>query len=260
MWLPMVLMAAPSLIVVAPCGLPLALACRRLWWLGFRRAAWSVGAALGTVTVAASLLLARWRSLSPRWCSACRYVSRRCGWPGGVERGRRRAGSADLSQRVSAERRASAISASVNSSIVCISRAASHAWVTEPCRSNPLPYSVALSTPPRAHAPKQAVAAAKRVIQEAERRADREGAQPQRDLGQLHRHGVLVDAVDAALEDHAPDDVAVDEPVPVNGPSALLGVRHNPVADGLDAAHERRDIALYHASASAMAAITPSAR
>ena len=57
MWLPMVLMAAPSLIVVAPCGLPLALACRRLWWLGFRRAAWSVGATLGTVTVAASLLL-----------------------------------------------------------------------------------------------------------------------------------------------------------------------------------------------------------
>ena len=47
MWLPMVLMAAPSLIVVAPCGLPLALACRRLWWLGFHRAAWGVGAALG---------------------------------------------------------------------------------------------------------------------------------------------------------------------------------------------------------------------
>ena len=47
MWLQMVLMAAPSLIVVAPCGLPLALACRRLWWLGFHRAAWGVGAALG---------------------------------------------------------------------------------------------------------------------------------------------------------------------------------------------------------------------
>ncbi len=46
MWLPMVLMAAPSLIVVAPCGLPLALACRRLWWLGFHHAAWGVGAAL----------------------------------------------------------------------------------------------------------------------------------------------------------------------------------------------------------------------
>ena len=56
MWLPMALMAAPSLIVVAPCGLPLALACRRLWWLGFRRAAWGVGVGLGAITVAASLL------------------------------------------------------------------------------------------------------------------------------------------------------------------------------------------------------------
>ena len=56
MWLPMVMAAAPSLIVVGPCGLPLALACRRLWWLGFRRAAWGVGATLGTVTVAASIL------------------------------------------------------------------------------------------------------------------------------------------------------------------------------------------------------------
>ena len=82
------------------------------------------------------------------------------------------------------------------------------------------------------------------VIQEAERRADREGVQPERDLGQLDRHGVLVDAVDAALEDHAPDDVAVVEPVPVDGPVALLRVRQDPVADGLDAADERRDIAL----------------
>ena len=37
MWVPMVLMAAPSLIVVAPCGLPLALGSRRLWRLGYRR-------------------------------------------------------------------------------------------------------------------------------------------------------------------------------------------------------------------------------
>ena len=82
------------------------------------------------------------------------------------------------------------------------------------------------------------------VIQGAERRAVREGVQPERDLGQFHRHGVLVDAVDASLEDHAPDDVAVVEPVPVDGPIALLRVRHDPVADGLDAADERRDIAL----------------
>ena len=55
-WLPMALMAAPSLIVTAPCGLPLALACRRLWWLGFQHAAWGVGAGLGAITVAVSLL------------------------------------------------------------------------------------------------------------------------------------------------------------------------------------------------------------
>ena len=82
------------------------------------------------------------------------------------------------------------------------------------------------------------------MIQEAERRADREGVQPERDLGQLDRHGVLVDAVDAALEDHAPDDVAVVEPVPVDGPVAVLRIGQDSVADGLDAAHERRDIAL----------------
>ena len=56
MWLPMVLAAAPSLVVLAPCGLPLALACRRLWWLGFHHAAWGVGVALGAITVAVSLL------------------------------------------------------------------------------------------------------------------------------------------------------------------------------------------------------------
>ena len=36
-------MAVPSLVFVAPCGLPLALGCRRLWRLGFRRAAWWAG-------------------------------------------------------------------------------------------------------------------------------------------------------------------------------------------------------------------------
>ena len=56
MWLPMVMAAAPSLVFVAPCGLALALACRRLWWLGFHHTAWGVGAGLGAITVAVSLL------------------------------------------------------------------------------------------------------------------------------------------------------------------------------------------------------------
>ena len=52
MWLPM---AAQSLAVVAPIGLPLALGCRRLWRLGYRRTAWAAGAGLGAATVAAGL-------------------------------------------------------------------------------------------------------------------------------------------------------------------------------------------------------------
>ena len=45
-----------SLVIVAPCGLPLALACRRLWRSGYREAAWATMVGLGIVTVAATLL------------------------------------------------------------------------------------------------------------------------------------------------------------------------------------------------------------
>ena len=55
MWMSM-LMAMGSLVPVAPCGLPLALGCRRLWRLGYRRTAWTAGVGLGAVTVAASLV------------------------------------------------------------------------------------------------------------------------------------------------------------------------------------------------------------
>ena len=50
------LTAAGSLVLIAPGGLPLALACRRLWRLGYRRGAWWAGIALGAVTVAAALV------------------------------------------------------------------------------------------------------------------------------------------------------------------------------------------------------------
>ena len=56
MWLATVPMMAASLIPLAPCGLPLALACRRLWWLGYRRGAWLAGIGLGAITVAASVV------------------------------------------------------------------------------------------------------------------------------------------------------------------------------------------------------------
>ena len=50
--------AGPALWSLAPvtvCGLPLALACRRLWRLGHRGAAWAAGAVLGAATAAAAL-------------------------------------------------------------------------------------------------------------------------------------------------------------------------------------------------------------
>ena len=56
MWLATVPMMAASLIPLAPCGLPLALGCRRLWWLGYRRGAWLAGIGLGAITVAASVV------------------------------------------------------------------------------------------------------------------------------------------------------------------------------------------------------------
>lgn len=56
MWPMTALMMAGSLIVVAPCGLPLALACRRVWRLGYRRTAWTAMAVLAPVTILASLL------------------------------------------------------------------------------------------------------------------------------------------------------------------------------------------------------------
>ena len=45
-----------SLIVVAPAGLPLALACRRLRRLGYVRTTWVAAAVLAPATVAASLV------------------------------------------------------------------------------------------------------------------------------------------------------------------------------------------------------------
>ena len=50
------LAALGPLAVAVPCGLPLALACRRLRHMGYRRMAWMVGIALGALTVEASIL------------------------------------------------------------------------------------------------------------------------------------------------------------------------------------------------------------
>ncbi len=44
------------LVFVFPCGLPLALGCRRLSRLGYRRAAWAAGTGLGTLTIPAVVI------------------------------------------------------------------------------------------------------------------------------------------------------------------------------------------------------------
>ena len=54
-WFAMAAHTVFSLAVVAPCGLALALGCRRLWRLGYRQGAWWAGIALGAITVAASV-------------------------------------------------------------------------------------------------------------------------------------------------------------------------------------------------------------
>lgn len=54
-WL-MLLGGLASLVLVSPCGLPLALACRRLWLFGHREAAWATMVGLGILTVWATLL------------------------------------------------------------------------------------------------------------------------------------------------------------------------------------------------------------
>ena len=55
-WESMLLMWARSLTPVAPCSLPPALGCRRLWRLGYRRTTWTAGAGLGAATVVGSLV------------------------------------------------------------------------------------------------------------------------------------------------------------------------------------------------------------
>ena len=49
------LAALGSLAVAAPSGLPLALGCRRLWRLGYRRGAWVAGIGLGAATIPATV-------------------------------------------------------------------------------------------------------------------------------------------------------------------------------------------------------------
>jgi len=77
----------------------------------------------------------------------------------------------------------------------------------------------------------QAVAGLQVVVEEGQRRAHGEGVQPQRGLGQLHGHGVLVHAEDALFEDHAAHDVPVVELRFIERPAVRGGVGADAAAD-----------------------------
>ena len=68
------------------------------------------------------------------------------------------------------------------------------------------------------------VAAAQMMVQERKRRANGEGVKPKCYLRQLHGKRVLVDAVDTALQHHAPDNVPVFEMFVDVGPAVLVGL------------------------------------
>ena len=84
------------------------------------------------------------------------------------------------------------------------------------------------------------VAAAQVVVQERERRADGEAVEPEGDLGQFDGERVLVDAVDAALEDEAADDGLVGQLGLVDCPAGLVGALQDVGANGGHAVQQGR--------------------
>lgn len=94
-------MMVQSLIPVAVCGLPLALACRRIWRLDHRRTAWILGAGLGAATLFVTVLAGLLGPLAiliavlvlslPAWITAL-CLARRKKQREGVPDGRRDAG------------------------------------------------------------------------------------------------------------------------------------------------------------------------
>ena len=89
------------------------------------------------------------------------------------------------------------------------------------------------------------VAAAQVVVEEGEGRADGEAVQPERDLGQFDGQRVLVDAVDAAFEDHAADDGLVGELGLVDHPIGGVCPRQNVLTDSGDAFNQGRCVGAF---------------
>ncbi len=91
---------------------------------------------------------------------------------------------------------------------------------------------------------KQAVTASQMMIQKTQGRAYRKGVQPQCNLRQFHGHRVLVHAVDAALEYHAPDNVTVVKLFCIDSPATFFGIAHDRIADDVDPLGQWRGIAV----------------
>ena len=92
-------------------------------------------------------------------------------------------------------------------------------------------------------AAEQTVTTAQMMIQKAQRRAHGKGMQPQRHLGQFHRHRVFVHAVHAALEHHAANDMPVVKLFGIDGPAALTGIVQNSGPNGVNPLGQGRNIA-----------------
>ena len=86
------------------------------------------------------------------------------------------------------------------------------------------------------------VAAAQVVIEEGEGRTNGEAVEPEGDFGELDCERVLVDTVDAALEDHAADDGLVGKLGFVDDPVGSVGAVEDVAADGGDTVEKRRAV------------------
>ena len=86
----------------------------------------------------------------------------------------------------------------------------------------------------------QRITATQMVIEKRQRRADRERVQPERELGQFHRHRILVDAVHDTLEDHASHQVPIIEQSDVDRPLAARCLLLDALAQLENFARDRR--------------------
>ena len=80
------------------------------------------------------------------------------------------------------------------------------------------------------------------MVEERERRANGEGVKPQGHLGEFDRHEVLVDAIDAAFQHHAADDMAIVKLLGVDRPAAFLGIAKDRSADRRYAGDQGRHV------------------